>query len=87
MGLNLPSGKLSIKTYSSQFLGFTIWDLAYLIYLFHVFSRWMSNWVPRYWYLENINQIKKNHLNLQKHLNIDLHKNFSDNVIYIKTRA
>ena len=29
MGLNLPSGKLSIKTYSNQFLGFTIWDLAY----------------------------------------------------------
>ena len=34
-----------------------------------------------------LTKLKKNHLNLQKHLNTDLNKIFSDNVIYTKTRV
>ena len=34
-----------------------------------------------------LTKLKKKHLNLQKHLNADLNKKFSDNAIYTKTRV
>ena len=75
MGLNLPSGKLSIKTYSSQFLGFTIWNLAYLLHDILALCIFLVDFQLGPEIVENINQIHKNHLSLQKRLNIDL-KNF-----------
>ena len=87
MDLNLPSGKLSIKTYSSQFFGFTVWDLVYWYTYFIYFlggcpigSRDSGIW-------KILTKLKKPQLNLQKHLNTDLNKKFSDNVIYTKTRV
>ena len=74
MGLKLPSGKLSIKTYSSQFLGFTIWDLAYLLDDILALCIFLVDVQLGSEIVENINQIHKNHLNLQKRLNIDLNK-------------
>ena len=75
---------LKLTVVNSYDLLFGIWRIDILtscIFLVDV------QLVPRLWYLENINQIKKKHLNLQKHLNTDLNKKFSDNVIYTKTRV
>ena len=71
MGLNLPSGKLSMK-----FLGFTIWDLAYLLHDILAFCIFWVDFQLGPEIVENINQIHKNHLSLQKRLNIDLNKFF-----------